>query len=116
MRKNVIFDEYISFDKRNLTDIDDLIRLCGCIEMIESYFKIEFSCGDGIYPSDISISEGINLEYDGEVDLGEPPRCTESGKILKTGKDYRFTVYDPWNSIHRGDYFYYLNSKLKHSP
>lgn len=61
--------EKIEFDLPE--DIEYATKLFGCIESIESLFDIEFSCGDGLFISDIEDMEDADLmqKYDGMVCL-----------------------------------------------
>jgi hypothetical protein len=71
-----LFDAFVSFpatSEYNLGTLDRLHKLLGAVEQVEIDFKIEFSC-------------------DGKVCYLSPPRFSDTKKIFKTNKDYRFTV------------------------
>jgi hypothetical protein len=90
------------------TDIDNdvgykkLRSWFGSVEDIEAAFGIEFSCGDGLFMSDLWAWSGDSLQatvpceimykYDGCVCLRTPPRRVDTKKLLKAGQSYRFEV------------------------
>lgn len=107
---DTLFDAFVSFpatSEYNLGTLDRLHKLLGAVEQIEIDFKIEFSCGDGKFFNDYwKWTEGAALianyhtdeeyeevaKYDGKVCYLSPPRFSDTNKIFKTNKDYRFTV------------------------
>lgn len=105
----ITLDEYLIFPDTNY-DIEEalekLVRYCKCIEGIERYFNIEFSCGDGKYLSELDDEE---LEkYDGNVCLLTPPKVSNTREQLKPNKWHRFTVKYYENSDRE---VFYLNRK-----
>lgn len=62
MKTTVEFD----FPEDERLAVDDL----GCYENIERHFGFEFSCGDGIFLSDIFDDVYMLEKYDGCVDVG----------------------------------------------
>jgi hypothetical protein len=74
------------------TNFKKLRKYFDSIESIESCFGIEFSCGDGLYLSDIEDDEVLLDKYDGEVCTDSMPRHQVDGIEFKPGKKYRFTI------------------------
>ncbi len=104
------FDIYLMFpltpDQEQ--DFDDLYKACGSIEHIEEAFDMEFSCGDGLYPSDIEDDDKLVARYDGKVCTDSMPRHRSDGKEFKPFKNYRFTI----KYVERDEELvYYLNGK-----
>lgn len=62
------------------------------VEEMESLFDIEFSCGDGLFLSDIENNPELFAKYDDAVDYQFPPRFNDSGKLL-IGK-FKFICYE----------------------
>jgi len=92
---DIIFDEYITFPETEHTSFKfDKLRDCfDCVEAVEIAFEIEFSCGDGKFLSDdADFTEEELQKYDGNVCLKTPPRFTETKKLFKVDKPYRFTI------------------------
>jgi hypothetical protein len=103
---------------------EKLRKYCECVENVEDYFNIEFSCGDGKYFSDFwKWTEGGALianwpdtpegddevfKYDGKVCLETPPRNKTTKISLALNKHHRFTIkYTP----KCGEQVFYLNNK-----
>ena len=105
-----IFDAYVSFpatSEYSLGTLDRLVKLCESVEMVEQYFNIEFSCGDGKYYNDYwRWTEGGSLlanyhteqeyeevaKYDGEVCFESVPRFRDTKELFEVDKDYNFTI------------------------
>lgn len=67
-----------SLDADNFNKVHRFVG--GSIEKVEEKFGVEFSCGDGKYPSQVPDSE--LSQYDGKVSLVFPPPLRETGKPL----------------------------------
>ena len=91
MKKELIFDEYVNFEKEYVTHFEELWSLFGCVEGIENAFDIEVSCGDGKFLSDIEDDEELLDKYDGNVCLKTPPRINETKKLMNG--TWRFRVW-----------------------
>ena len=105
-----IFDAYVAFpatSEYSLGTLDRLVKLCESVEMLEQYFNIEFSCGDGKYYNDYwwwtesgSLLANYHTEqeyeevekYDGKVCFESVPRFRDTNKLFKADKDYNFTI------------------------
>lgn len=85
------------------------MRKCfGAIEELEDAFDMEFSCGDGLYLSDIEDDDSLLAKYDGSVCTDSMPRHCYDGKEFIPGKYYRFTA-KYFESL--GTIVFYLNGK-----
>lgn len=97
---------------------DKLVKLCGSVEAVESYFGLEFSCGDGKYFSDMFQMEECSnhlvkctydpegvLKYDGQVCLKTAPRV-QGVQPKRPAKTFRFTVKQNKSE----EYVFFLNS------
>lgn len=107
---NTVFDIYLMFPltEDQESDYNELYKACGSVEHIEQAFDIEFSCGNGLYLSDIEDDEKLLHQYDGEVCTDSMPRHQVDGKEFKPGKNYRFTIkYLEQDE----ELVYYLNGK-----
>lgn len=105
-----LFDAYVSFpatSEYSLGTLDRLVKLCESVEMVEQYFNIEFSCGDGKYYNDYYYwTEGGSLaanyhteedyenvaKYDGKVCYESVPRFRDTKELFKADKDYNFSI------------------------
>jgi hypothetical protein len=67
-----------SLDADNFNKVHRFVG--GSIEKVEEKFGVEFSCGDGKYPSQVPDSE--LPQYDGKVSLVFPPRLGGKQKPL----------------------------------
>lgn len=97
----LIFDGVVNFEKGQIDFFQNLWDLCGCIELIEDLFKIEVSCGDGKFITDLEDFSEEMEKYDGEVCLKSPPRFLKNRKLLKGS--YRFRLWNPeegWSDRH----------------
>ena len=107
---NTVFDIYLMFPLTpdQESDYNELYKACGSVEHIEQAFDIEFSCGDGLYLSDIEDDDALVDKYDGEVCTDSMPRHQVDGIEFKPGKNYRFTI----KYLERDEELvYYLNNK-----
>lgn len=88
--------------KENITfyipqELDQACRFFECIENLEFYFGIEFSCGEGKFMSELMENYDENSEVIERLDGGVVENCI---KIKKTGKvhigDFKISFkYDP---------------------
>jgi len=107
---STVFDIYLSFPLTpNMEqDFEKLYKACGSIEGVELAFNMEFSCGNGLYLSDIEDDEELLGKYDGEVCTNSVPRERNDGKEFRANKPYRFTI----KYLERDEELvYYLNGK-----
>lgn len=70
-------------------DFEESIKLFRSTERIESTLGIEFSCGDGLFLSDLEEKPELLEKYDGKVDVNLVRR---KGKLMKEFKV--FLVHD----------------------
>jgi len=110
-----IFDAYVSFpatSEYSQGTLDRLVKLCESVELLEQYFNIEFSCGDGKYLSDIE-DDPKELElYDGNVCYNYAPRERDDGKEFKLNTDYNFTIKSKETKL--GDEVtFFINNKVR---
>lgn len=93
----------------NYTDEDIFIDMIhswfGCVENFENFFEIEFSCGDGLFLTDIDQDVILLDKYDGQV-YYNLFRLNDNKKLMKGNYEFRFT-YDPDEP-----YDYFSNPKI----
>lgn len=125
-----IFDAYVSFpatSEYSLGTLDRIVKLCESVELLEQYFNIEFSCGDGKYYNDYWYwTEGGGLvanyhteeeydevaKYDGKVCFESVPRFRDTNELFKADKDYNFTIKS--KETEDGDKVtFYINGKVR---
>ena len=76
-----------------LEDFSDLITWFGCVENIEGLFGIEFSCGDGLFLTDLESDWDTFCKYDGLVDA---TTFRQAGKVKKGSYVFKFTYNEDW--------------------
>jgi hypothetical protein len=93
----ILLDEYIEFpsDIHNCKAFERLCSFFDCVEGAEIAFRLEFSCGDGKYLSDIENNTSELSKYDGLVSLEYPARLnpvkmSQVQEVLKNTA--RFTI------------------------
>lgn len=62
-------------------DLDTIRSYFGCIESVEFIFDIEYSCGDGLFYSDIENDDILSSQYDGKLDVN-------TFRVVETKKTY----------------------------
>ena len=79
------------------------VRFFGCCEDIEFLFRLEFSCGDGLFLSDILDNDALLEKHDGHVDetkfrIGD--QIFSSGVLhCKYDSDCRYTGADEFSDV-----------------
>ena len=107
----------MSFPLKNIEDnaaFERLWQAMGSIEKIEMFFQIEFSCGDGLFISDLQDDARLE-EYDSKVDTVQSlPRHMRTNTLLGKDKPYTFKLVEYGrNGIKHGN-TYHLNGKQTH--
>lgn len=106
---NTVLEVFLSFPMSQYLEdqFEELYKACGSTEAVEEAFDIEFSCGDGLYLSDIE-DDALVDRYDGKVCTDSLPRHRLDGKEFVRNKVYQFLIkYLEKNE----ELVYYLNSR-----
>jgi hypothetical protein len=90
------------------SEFEKLGKYFGAIEELENAFDIEFSCGDGLFLSDIEDDDSLLAKYDGKVCTDSMPRHRYDGKEFIRRKFYHFTA-KYFETL--GTVVFYLNGK-----
>ena len=111
-RSEKILDVILRFPNPNEELLNELINACGssggCIENVEYYFDISFSCGDGKFLVDIEDDEKELAKYDGMVCFESLPRFADSKVLFKDKKNYRFVI-----KRENGYTVYLINNRIR---
>lgn len=91
---NTTLDVWLTFPltPEQEPEFEELCDALGCIEYVEEAFDMEFSCGDGLFLSDIENDDSLLAKHDGNVCTNSMPRHRFDGKEFIPRKSYRFTA------------------------
>jgi hypothetical protein len=67
------------------------LEMFDCVENLEKLFGFEFSCGDGLFMSDIESDDAMLEKYDGKVDWS---LLRKDRKLIQTSTIYLRCDYD----------------------
>lgn len=76
-------------------DWEKLIQWFGNVENIELYFGVEFSCGDGLFLSQLEEDQDLNTfaEYDGKVDTD---LFYYNGRLIRGPHAFKFSYNEDY--------------------